>query len=215
MKFDITTRLAQTEIDHILIGEVPWKWSSDRHFSNEKRYKGPLDIRCICGPWYRHGHFVTFVLCPEYWTFLDPLSDESVIETILHENVKNAFKQSYELNGMEVPNIPTYKQFKRFCIQKDFPLDNWSCGTIYILTTLHLVLGCKRPHETMLWKPKSITRKHILNLHKALLKCLLHGTPPDLWSICCFNRSIVDCDPIPLKHNNILRGPWWASLLKT
>ena len=155
-KFDITTRLAQTEIDQILTVEFLGKMSSERHFSNEKRYKGPLDVRCICGPWYKHGHFVTFVLCPEYWTFLVPLTDEYVIEPIVHENVKNVIKQSYELKEMEIPNIPTYNQFKRLCIQKDSPLDNWSCGTIAILTTLHLLLGCKRPHEIMRCKPKSV-----------------------------------------------------------
>jgi hypothetical protein len=116
---------------------------------------------------------------------------------------------------MEVQNIPTYKQFKRICIQKDSPLRNWSCGTIVILTTLHLVLGCKRPHEVMRCKPKSITRKHMLNFHKSLLKWISHGTPPDLWSIGCLNTSIVDCDPIPLKYSYILGGPRWASLLET
>jgi len=128
-----------------LTGEVPGKRSSDKHFSNEKRYKGPLDARCICGSWYRHGNFVTFALCPEYWTFLDTLTDEYVIGPIVRENVKNVLKQSYELKGMEVPIIPTYKPFKRICIQKDSPLPKWSCGTIAILMTLHLVLGCKRP----------------------------------------------------------------------
>jgi hypothetical protein len=61
-KFDITTILAHTEINQILIGQVRRKWSSERHFSNKKRCKGPLDLRCICSPWYRHGHFVTVVL---------------------------------------------------------------------------------------------------------------------------------------------------------
>jgi len=55
----------------------------------------------------------------------------------------------------------------------------------------------------------------MLNLHKALKKWLLHRTQPDLWSIGCLNTSIVDCDPIPLKHDNIFLGPWWASLLET
>jgi len=85
------------------------KWSSERHFRKKKIYKGSLDDRCICDLWYRHGHFVNFVLCLDYYTFLDPLTDESVIEHIVHENVKNIIKQSYDLKGMEVPKIPTYK----------------------------------------------------------------------------------------------------------
>jgi hypothetical protein len=96
-KFDITTRLAQTEIDEILTGEVTRKWICNRNVSNEKRYKRHLDVRCICGPLYRDGHhFVTFVLCHEYWTILDPLTDESVIEPIVHENVKNVIEKAYE-----------------------------------------------------------------------------------------------------------------------
>jgi hypothetical protein len=103
-----------------------------------------------------------------------------VIEPNIHENVEKFIKKSYELKGMEVPKIPTYKKFNRICIQKYSPFLNWSCGTIAILTTLHLVLGCKRPHEIMQCKPKSIPRKHMLNLHKSPLKWLFHGTPPDL-----------------------------------
>jgi hypothetical protein len=91
-KFDSITRLARTEINQINKGDVPGKWSSNIHISNDSSYKGPLDVQCICGPWYRHGHFVTFVLCPEYWTFLDPLTDEFVINPITHENVKKRNK---------------------------------------------------------------------------------------------------------------------------
>ena len=207
-KFDITTRLSQTEIDQILTTEVPEKWSSNRHFSNEKRYKEPLDVRCICGPWYRHGDFVAFVLCQDYCKFFDPLNDEYVIDPSVHENVKNVIKTSYELKRIEVLKLSPSKEFKRICIRNDSSLQNWSCGTFVILTTLRLVLRSKLPHEI---KPKSISRRHMLNLRKSLLKWLLHGTPPDVWSIGCPNTSMVDCEPIPLKYKNILGGPWWAS----
>jgi len=211
-RFDSISFLAQTEIDQILTGNVPGKWSSTRHFRSDKRYLGPLEVPCICGPWYRHSHFVTFVLCPKYWTFLDPLTDESVIEPSVHENVEKAINATYEFKGMEVPIIPRYKQFKRICIQNDSPLHQWSCGHFALLTTLHLVLGSKLPHEI---RENSISRKQMLNLQKALLTWLLHGTPPDLWSIDCLNKSIVNCRPIPLKYCNVLGGPWWASSLET
>ena len=139
-KFDIVTRLAETEIDQIFRGDILGKWSCDRHFSNEKRYKGPLDVPCICGSWFRHGHFVTFVLCLGYWTFLHPLNEESGDDDIVHENVKNVIKLAYETKGFEVPKLLSYKQFKRICIQKDSPLSTWSCGTFAILTTLHIIL---------------------------------------------------------------------------
>ena len=96
-KFDSISFLAQTEIDQILNGNVAGKWSSTRHVGSDKRYLGPLDVPCICGPWYRYGHFVTFVLCPKYWTFLDLLKDASVIEPIIHENFEKAIKSTYEL----------------------------------------------------------------------------------------------------------------------
>jgi hypothetical protein len=102
--FDIITRLAQTEIDQILKGEVTGKWSSNRHFSNENRYKKPLDVLCICGPWYMHGYFVTFILCPDCKTILDRLTDKYVIDPIVHENDKNIKKNPYKLKGIEVPN---------------------------------------------------------------------------------------------------------------
>ena len=44
-------------------------------------------------------------------------------------------------------------------------------------TTLNLLLGDKPPH---LLRPACITREHMLNLHDALLKWLLTGTPPPL-----------------------------------
>ena len=109
----------------------------------------------------------------------------------------NAIKLSYELKGIEVPKLPVYKQFKRICIQQDAPLNNWSCGTIALLTTLHLILGCKLPHEI---KQSRISRNQMLNFHKALLIWLLHKIPPDLWGIDCLNTFIVDCDPILFKH---------------
>jgi len=137
-KFDILTRLAQTEIDQILKGDDPEKWSIKRHFSNEKIYIGYLDVRCICDPLYRHGHFVTFVLCPEYWIILDPPTDESVIDPIGHEHVKNVIKKTYKLKGIEVPNLPSYKQFKRICFKKDSPL--LPIGFVVLLLFLRLVI---------------------------------------------------------------------------
>ena len=92
-KFDNISFLAQTEIDQIVNGHVPGKWNSSRNFGSDKRYLGPLDVPCICGPWYRHGHFVTFFLCPKYWTFLDPLTDASVIEHFIRESIEKQLNQ--------------------------------------------------------------------------------------------------------------------------
>jgi hypothetical protein len=209
-KYENIKILAQTDIDHIMNGDVPGKWKSNRHFGIDKEYKGPLDVTFICGPWHRHGHFVTFVLCSQYWTILDPLTDASVIDPIIEQNVQNSIKLSYESKGIQAPKLPGYRQFKRICIQEDQPLGHWSCGTFALLTTLHILLGYKLPHQI---PPNSISRDHMMNLHKGLLKWLLLGIPPNLWSIECLNTSVVNCNPIPINSHGILCGPWWASEL--
>ena len=202
-KFDYSKILAQTEIDQILNGESPGKWKSNRHFGIDKKYEDPLDVACICGPWYRHGHFVTFVLCPEYWTFFDPLTDESIIEPVIDQNVKNAIQSSYDSKGIKVPKLPGYRQLKRICIQKDEPLSPWSCGTFALLTTFHLLLGNKLPHDI---PPNSISRIQMLNLHKGLLEWLLLGKPPNLWDINCLNRSVVEGDPLVMFKYGLRAG---------
>ena len=71
--------LRQPEIDQILcMGEAPSRWTHPRHFP-------PLGdpaiatIPTCCGPWHNGaGHFVTFYLCPEYWSILDPLEGAAV-----------------------------------------------------------------------------------------------------------------------------------------
>jgi len=93
------------------------------------------------------GHFVTFVLCLKYWTFLAPLTDESVIEHTIHENVDQGIKLTYELKRIKVPKLLAYKKFKRICIQNDFPLQHYSCVQFALMKTLHLALGSKLPHE--------------------------------------------------------------------
>ncbi len=95
-KFYSLSILDQIDIDQIMNGEVPSKWTNNKHFGSNRRHIVPLDVPCICGPWYRHVHFVTFILCPQYRTFLDPLTDTSVIRATIHENVKNAIKSSHE-----------------------------------------------------------------------------------------------------------------------
>ena len=63
-----------------------------------------------------------------------------------------------------------------------------------MLTTLHLVLGRRRPHEL---PAIYITRERMLLLRKALLAWLITGTPPKLWEIGCLSEDIV---PPPSAH---------------
>jgi len=59
----------------LVTGEVPTPWSHPRHFSD--REGGNLThIPTACGAWYNgQNHFVTFYLCADYWSLMNPLMD--------------------------------------------------------------------------------------------------------------------------------------------
>ena len=57
-----------------------------------------------------------------------------------------------------------------------------------MLTTLHLLLGQRRPHEL---PAHYLSRDRMLLLHSALLKWLVTGTPPTLWDIGCLTEDII------------------------
>jgi len=84
--------------------------------------------------------------------------------------------------------LPSYRQLPRIAIQHDAPRPNWSCGTIAMCTTLHLLLGNSRPHAL---PTMHISRDYMHSLHKALLAWLLTGTPPTLWEIGYLHRDII------------------------
>jgi len=65
---------------------------------------------------------------------------------------------------------------------------NWSCGTISMCTTLHLLIGNRQPHTL---PNLYIPRARILSLHKALLAWLITGTPPALWAGDCLHGDIT------------------------
>jgi hypothetical protein len=67
-----------------------------------------------------------------------------------------------------------------------------------MLTTLHLLLGQRRPHELL---DNYLSQDHTLLLHKALLTWLITGTPPPLWELGCLNEDI---SPPPLAST----GPY-------
>ena len=74
--------LRQPEIDQILcMGEAPSRWTRPHHFPPQ----GDPDAATIptcCGPWHNGAdHFVTFYMCPEYWSILDPLEGATIAPT--------------------------------------------------------------------------------------------------------------------------------------
>ncbi len=75
LKLDPSVSLIQqTEInDMLLYGSTPTGWKRVAHFLPRASYEDPTQIPTCCGPWHNGAkHFVTFYLCPEYWTLLDP-----------------------------------------------------------------------------------------------------------------------------------------------
>jgi len=90
----------------LLLGEAPQRWRREHHFLPRDSYREPLGIPTCCGPWHNGSdHFVTFYLCQEYWTMLDPLclarASYPAFETQLH----NALHESFTSRGL--PPHPT------------------------------------------------------------------------------------------------------------
>ncbi len=55
------------------LGEAPHRLTRSKHFAPRDSYMEPTTIPTCCGPWHNGaGHFVTFYLCQDYWTILDP-----------------------------------------------------------------------------------------------------------------------------------------------
>ena len=188
----------------LLYGRKPTRWRRAPHFLPRASYEDPTQIPTCCGPWHKGAnHFVTFYLCPEYWTLLDPYDPTrpdrwAACETHLYK----ALTYSFTTRGLPVPALPTYKHIERLAIQQDDPLPAWSCGTFAMSTTLNLLLGATPPH---LLRPSCITRVHMLNLHKALLTWLLTGTPPPLrepgYLLDTIGNSLPEDTLLHLQHN--------------
>ena len=137
-------------------------------------------------------------MCPDYWTIIDPLIDNYIPYQNMITNVARAITATYQHHHEQCPPLPCYRIVNRIAIQNDAPIPPWSCGTIAILTLLHLTLGSIRPD---LIATNSITRHQMLTLHQAILRWLIIGTPPDLWQLQCFNTTIVQIPPIAIPPN--------------
>ena len=181
--------LAQDLNNILRKGKAPDKWTKERHFGKNRMFLGPLHAPFICGPWYNgDGHFITFYLCKDYWTLLDPLYEDSSLEEIMHENVSKALSEAYKSDHNTSPLIPMFRKVHKLATQKDHPYRAWSCGTFAMLTCIHLVLGNKKPDEM---PENCISRQNMENFHAALLEWLLNGKKPDLWEIGSLNTSVL------------------------
>ncbi len=106
----------------------------------------------------------------------------------------------------------------RIVVQQDAPRPAWSCGTIAMCTTLHLLLREPQLREL---PGQHITRTRMLVLHRALLKWLIAGTSPALWQLGCLHQDIhpptsAHTDPYPLLSisatTSLTKGQPWRAL---
>jgi hypothetical protein len=181
--------MQQPEIYQMLTtGEAPTRWSRPRHFSDPEGGHR-VDIPTACGAWYSgNNHFGTFYHCADYWSILDPLSDLTGPPRRMQHKLHRALRESFHARNLPVPPLSPFIQLPRIAIHNDAPRTLWSCGTIAMCTTLHLLLGDKQTHEL---PTMYVSRDHMLSLHKALLALLITCSPPALWEIDCLHRDIL------------------------
>jgi len=180
--------LQQPELDQVLcLGEAPTRWKRPSHFPPQEGTNNIIFLTCR-GTWHNgDGHFVIVFLCNDYWSILDPLPNSAPPSSRSRLNLHNALKKSYTSQGLPIPALPPFRQLPHLSTQRDFPLSLWSCGTLAMSTTFHLLLGKHLPHTL---PPNYITRARMLALYMALLEWLILGTPPLLWDARCLHIDI-------------------------
>jgi hypothetical protein len=135
--------LSHADLDQIHInGLPPSTWTSTRHFGPAQRNIGSLHALSICGAWHNGAnHFVVFFLCPKFWTIIDPLHKLNTPTSTMSTIIETALATTFLYHNLPDPLLPPLRRFNRIKIQNNFPLAHQSCGTIAILTTVHLTLG--------------------------------------------------------------------------
>jgi hypothetical protein len=111
--------------------------------------------------------------------------------------ISTTITTTYLHHNLPVPHLPPFRRVNQMATQNNFPLAAWSCGTIAILTTLHLTLGQFRPDNI---NTDIINRRHVLIFHQTLLQWFILGTPPNLRSLNCINRDIIRGEPIKFSE---------------
>jgi hypothetical protein len=149
-------------------------------------------IPTCCGSWHNvANHLITFYLCPEYWTILDPISLARDSYPALESQLHNALTESFIARRLPPPTLPPYIRTSRIAVQEDNPLPPWSCGTFAMNTTLHLLLGDELPHAM---PPHCITREHMLDCSPSTKHCSSGSSMrplPSLWETGCQRDNII------------------------
>ena len=102
------------------LGEAPQRWKRDHHFLPRDSYQDPQKIPTYCVPWHDGAdHFLTFYMCQEHWTILDPLRTAMASYPTLETQLLSALHESFISRG---PTLPSYKRVERIAVQNDTPL---------------------------------------------------------------------------------------------
>jgi hypothetical protein len=119
--------MQQPDIDQILcLGEAPTTWTRARQFSQT----GDLThmyIPTCCGPWHKGaGHFVTFYLCQDYLSIIDPLEEDLPdppprLQFWLHK----ALRESFTVRNLPIPPLPAYRKLPKIAVQQNAPIPLW------------------------------------------------------------------------------------------
>jgi len=135
-----------------------------------------------CTPVY--GIHIIFYHVKDYWSLLQTLRNLPNPLVGMQYKLHTALSKSFRARNFPIYTLPQYRQMPRNAVQQDA---SWSCGTIAICTTLHLLLGDRHPHEL---HGLHITKTDMLTLHRELLEWSIAGTPLSLWQIGCLNQGI-------------------------
>ncbi len=114
--------LQQEELDQIVCqGEAPTMWTHARHFppTGEPTH---ASIPTSCGPWHNCArHFVTFSMCQNYWSIIDPLEDDLSGPPRMQFRLHRSLRESFTSHNLPTPPLPAYRKLPRIAIQRDAP----------------------------------------------------------------------------------------------
>ena len=104
----------------LYLGEAPQRWKREHQVLPRDSYRDPLGIPTCCGPWHDGSdHFVTFYMCQEYWTILDPLRPAMVSYPSLKTKLHNALPESFTHIGLpHLQHPPPYRRVERIMRSK-------------------------------------------------------------------------------------------------
>ena len=189
--------MQQQELGQILcLGDVPTRWTRSSHFHSPEGDCPPPGVPTCYGPSHNgEGHFVTFFMCADYRSILDPLTDYVPTPTCIRYKLYKATRESFASRNIPAPALPPFRQLIRIATQRDTSLPLWPCGTFAIANTLQLLLAGRPLHSL---PANYITRDHILALHIAL--CCEYAIKMACTRKVAHALEVVVGDLISIKH---------------